>query len=172
MLPTDEPPPVGEEAGAAQAAASSAPDAASVNASAPAAPDVSEAPAASAAPAAAEDDALVQFVVVRRDLLKTLEWPVGSVIAQACHACLAVAWEHREDAEVEAYLRDVDAMHKVIKECKGEPQLSTLAQKLTSEGLAFKLWVEQPENIPTAIALKPYPRSRVAPLLKKYQLFK
>ena len=48
----------------------------------------------------------------------------------------------------------------------------TLADKLTSEGVAFKLWVEQPENIPTAVALKPYPRSRVVPLLKKYQLFK
>ena len=35
-----------------------------------------------------------------------------------------------------------------------------------------RLWIEQPENIPTAIALKPYPRSKVAPLLKKYQLFK
>ena len=37
------------------------------------------------AAASQEDDALVQFVVVRRDLLKTMEWPVGSVIAQACH---------------------------------------------------------------------------------------
>ena len=33
-------------------------------------------------------------------------------------------------------------------------------------------WMEQPENIPTAIALKPYRRNHVAPLLKKYQLFK
>jgi len=32
--------------------------------------------------------------------------------------------------------------------------------------------MEQPENIPTAIALKPCARSRVAPLLKKYSLFK
>ena len=29
-------------------------------------------------------DPLVQFVVVRRDLLKTLDWPVGAVIAQVC----------------------------------------------------------------------------------------
>ena len=166
MLPSEEPPPVGEVAGAAQAAAARAPDA-SMNVAASS--DASDSPAASAA---AEDDALVQFVVVRRDLLKTLEWPVGSVIAQACHACLAVAWEHKEDAEVAAYLSDLDSMHKVVKEVKGEPQLSTLAQKLTSEGLDFKLWIEQPENIPTAIALKPYPRSKVAPLLKKYQLFK
>ena len=55
---------------------------------------------------------------------------------------------------------------------KGEPQLLTLAEKLRAEGVVHKLWVEQPENIPTAIALKPYPRSEVAPLLKKYQLFR
>ena len=63
-------------------------------------------------------------------------------------------------------------MHKVVKEVKGEAQLMTLSEKLKSESVLHKLWLEQPENIPTAIALKPYPRSRVAPLLKKYQLFR
>ncbi len=121
-----------------------------------------------------EADPVVQFVVVRRDLLKTLEWPVGSVIAQACHACLAVTWEHRDDADVQRYLAagSIDSMHKVVKEVKGEAQLMTLSEKLKSESVLHKLWLEQPENIPTAIALKPYPRSRVAPLLKKYQLFR
>ena len=81
--------------------------------------------AAEAAPEAAtsEDDVLVQFVVVRRDLLKSMEWPVGSVIAQACHACLAVCWEQRDDPDVVRYLGNVDSMHKVVKECKGEAQL-------------------------------------------------
>ncbi len=83
----------------------------------PGAPPVA-APAA-AAPADDPDDALVQFVVVRRDLLKDMSWPVGSVIAQACHACLAVAWESRDDPNVSAYLSDIDSMHKVVKECKG-----------------------------------------------------
>ena len=116
----------------------------------------------------------MQFVVIRRDLLKTMEWPVGSVIAQACHACLAVAWENREDECVIKYLspENLDSMHKVTKEVKGEAQLMTLAEKLKTEGIVHKLWMEQPENLPTAIALKPYPRSMVAPLLKKYQLFK
>jgi len=59
-----------------------------------------------------------------------------------------------------------------VKECRDERQLVTLAEKLREHGIAHKMWVEQPENIPTAIALKPYPRSQVAPLLKKYILFK
>jgi peptidyl-tRNA hydrolase len=121
-----------------------------------------------------EEDPIVQFVVVRRDLLKTMEWPVGSVMAQACHACLAVVHQNLDDSDVQAYLapENIDSMHKVIKECKGEPQLRTLAEKLAADNICHKLWMEQPEDIPTAIALKPYPRSRVAPLLKKYQLYR
>ena len=58
------------------------------------------------------------------DLLKTMEWPVGSVMSQACHACLAVTWENKDDPDVIAYLapENIDSMHKVCKEVKGEPQ--------------------------------------------------
>eukprot|EP00320_Phaeocystis_rex_P022368 CAMPEP_0119070174 /NCGR_PEP_ID=MMETSP1178-20130426/35870_1 /TAXON_ID=33656 /ORGANISM="unid sp, Strain CCMP2000" /LENGTH=142 /DNA_ID=CAMNT_0007051987 /DNA_START=137 /DNA_END=565 /DNA_ORIENTATION=+ len=131
-------------------------------------------PAATEGTPNAEQETIVQFVVIRRDLLKTLEWPTGSVIAQACHACTAVMWEHQQDPCVQKYLSaaNVNSMHKVVKECKGESQLLTLGEKLTQDGIVHKLWVEQPENFPTAIALKPYPRGQVAPLLKKYQLFK
>lgn len=75
------------------------------------------APSDAAAAPASDDDTLVQFVVVRRDLLKTMEWPVGSVIAQACHACLAVAWENKDDPDVASYLaaENINSMHKVTK---------------------------------------------------------
>lgn len=33
-----------------------------------------------------EGDPLVQYVVVRRDLTDALQWPLGAVVAQACHA--------------------------------------------------------------------------------------
>ena len=139
-----------------------------------AAPAAAPASADAVASASSGSDTIVQFVVVRRDLLKDLEWPVGSVIAQACHACTAVIWTHREDEHVQQYLSDanIGSMHKVVKECKGETQLVNLAEKLKQEGIAHELWLEQPENFPTAVALKPYPREKVAPLLKKYQLFK
>ena len=67
---------------------------------------------------------------------------------------------------------DPDRMTKVVKECKGERQLLALAEKLRAESIEHKLWTEQPENLPTAIALKPYPRSRVAPLVKKFSLYR
>ena len=120
-----------------------------------------------------DDDPIVQYVVVRKDLLAPpLSWPVGSVVAQACHACLAVVWEHRDDEHVTAYLAHPDTMRKVIKECKSEAQLRNLADRCAADDIAFKLWVEQPEDTPTALALKPYPRSdsRVARVIKKFSL--
>jgi peptidyl-tRNA hydrolase len=157
--------------------AAAAPPLATLAVQPPPPPPPAEDASAAAAPSvdgADGPDTIVQFVVVRRDLLSKLEWPTGSVVAQACHACLAVAWEHRDDADVQAYLApsNIDGMTKVVKEVKGLPQLQTLADKLSAEGIRHKLWLEQPENMPTAIALKPYPRSKVAPLLKKYSLFK
>ena len=111
--------------------APAAPAAADASETAATPPTAAEAPAA--APAAEqEEDTIVQFIVVRRDLLKTLEWPVGSVIAQACHASTAVMFEHRNDESVLAYLSNLGSMHKIVKECKGEPQLLTLADKLNA----------------------------------------
>ena len=34
-------------------------------------------------------DVIVQYLIVRRDLLDEQKWPVGSVIGQACHASVA-----------------------------------------------------------------------------------
>lgn len=59
---------------------------------------------------------LVQYVVVRRDLLETMKWPIGAVIAQACHACNAVTHLFYNDNYTQAYLANLDAMHKVVLE--------------------------------------------------------
>jgi len=59
---------------------------------------------------------LVQYVVVRRDLLDIMKWPVGAVMAQACHACTAVIHLNYEDTHTQEYLLDLDNMHKVILE--------------------------------------------------------
>jgi len=76
----------------------------------------SEASEASEAVVAPEEDTIVQFVVIRKDLLKTLEWPTGSVVAQACHACTAVIWTNQQDPCVQEYLSaaNVESMHKVL----------------------------------------------------------
>ena len=51
-------------------------------------------------------------------------------------------------------------------------QLVALSGKLTEAGVLHKLWVEQPENYPTCLATKPYPKSAVALHFKKLNLCK
>ena len=57
---------------------------------------------------------LVQYVVVRSDLLHVLKWPFGAVITQACHASSAVLHRFYTDPNTQAYLSDIDQMHKVV----------------------------------------------------------
>lgn len=118
------------------------------------------------------EDILVQYVVMRRDLIET--WPMGSVITQGCHAAVAAVWMHREDPHTCKYCGDdnLDKMHKVTLEVKGEAQLVNLSEKLKGSDIAHKLWIEQPENIPTCLATKPYPKTLVAPFFKKLKLCK
>ncbi|XP_078170729.1 peptidyl-tRNA hydrolase II (PTH2) family protein [Carex rostrata] len=118
------------------------------------------------------DDVLVQYVVLRRDLIDT--WPLGSVVTQGCHASVAAVWTHRDHAETLSYCSDsnLDHMHKVTLEVKGETQLKNLAEKLEAASIQHKLWIEQPENIPTCLATRPYPKSKVASFFKKLKLCK
>ncbi|ONM14212.1 putative peptidyl-tRNA hydrolase PTRHD1 [Zea mays] len=142
-------------------------------------------------------DVLVQYVVLRRDLADA--WPLGSVVAQGCHAAVAAVWAHRDHPDTAAYCApdNLDRMHKawislsivstwnlnhclqshghglmVTLEVKGETQLNNLAEKLAAAGVRHKLWIEQPENIPTCIATAPCPKSQVSSFFKKLKLCK
>lgn len=70
-----------------------------------------------AASVPAED--LVQYVVLRKDLWDSLKWPLGSIIAQACHATTAALWLSRDSVETSAYCSEetLDHMHKVSMTC-------------------------------------------------------
>ncbi|XP_063701679.1 putative peptidyl-tRNA hydrolase PTRHD1 [Culicoides brevitarsis] len=115
---------------------------------------------------------LIQYVVVRGDLLKVQNWPLGALIAQCCHAATAVNHLFRDDPTTMKYFEDLDNMHKVVLEAPDEQSLTKLAQTLTENDIKHKLWVEQPENYPTCIALKPYEKENVQKFVKKFKLFK
>ncbi|KAK4435683.1 putative peptidyl-tRNA hydrolase PTRHD1 [Sesamum alatum] len=117
-------------------------------------------------------DTVVQYVVLRRDLIDT--WPLGSVVTQGCHASVAAIWLHKDDPDTLLYCSppNLDSMHKVTLEVKGEAQILNLVDKLKASGIAHKLWIEQPENIPTCLATKPYPKSSVSSFFKKLKLCK
>ncbi|RYR44406.1 hypothetical protein Ahy_A08g040737 isoform C [Arachis hypogaea] len=64
------------------------------------------------------------------------------------------------------------SVNMVTLEVKGEAQIKNLSEKLTSGGIIHKMWIEQPENIPTCLATKPYPKSVVSSYFKKLKLCK
>ncbi|CAL0327257.1 unnamed protein product [Lupinus luteus] len=117
-------------------------------------------------------DVVVQYVVLRRDLIDT--WPLGSVVTQGCHASVSAVWCSKDDPVTIDYCSPdkLDSMHKVTLEVKGETQIKNLSEKLTAGGIIHKLWIEQPENIPTCLATKPYPKSIVSSHFKKLKLCK
>lgn len=61
---------------------------------------------------------------------------------------------------------------QVTLEVKGEAQIVNLSEKLNLSGIAHKLWIEQPENILTCLATKPYPKSIVSSFFKGVKLCK
>ncbi|NWH88232.1 PTRD1 hydrolase, partial [Aegithalos caudatus] len=115
--------------------------------------------------------ALVQYVVLRGDLARPpLSWPLGALVAQGCHAALAAVHAYREHPDTGAYLEQGAAMRTVVLEAPDEHSLLALAAQLGREGLDLHVWTENPEGIPTALALRPYPRARVRPLLGDLKL--
>jgi peptidyl-tRNA hydrolase len=115
---------------------------------------------------------IVQYIVVRSDLIKTLSWPLGALIAQTCHASTAVMHEFYDHEHTQSYLRELDRMHKVVLEVKDEEELSKLKDRLDVESIDHKLWIEQPENFPTCLAVRPYPKNEVQKFFKGLKLYK
>ena len=115
---------------------------------------------------------IVQYVIVRSDLMKTLGWPVGALLAQACHATTAVIHQFYEKEDTKSYLKDLDNMHKIVLCVKNEEDLKSLHAKLTEAEIDHKLWIEQPENFPTCLAVRPHVKDQVQQYFKKLKLFR
>jgi hypothetical protein len=52
-----------------------------------------------------------------------------------------------------------------------EEALTELSEKLAENKMDYKLWIEQPENYPTCLATKPYPRDEISKFFKKFKLY-
>ncbi|KAM8810001.1 putative peptidyl-tRNA hydrolase PTRHD1 [Eudromia elegans] len=123
--------------------------------------------------AAPGEAALVQYVVLRGDLRRApLSWPLGALVAQGCHAALAAAHAHRDHPHTRAYLEEGGAMRTVVLEAEDEAALRALSAALRERGLDHALWTEQPEAQATCLALRPYPRHEVRPLLRALPLLR
>ncbi|CAI5536578.1 unnamed protein product, partial [Closterium sp. Naga37s-1] len=115
-----------------------------------------------------EEDPLVQHVVIRRDLMEALQWPLGSVITQGCHATVAVLWQHRHHPNVLKYCGQLDSMRKVTLEVKGETQLLNLSKKLQEAGITHRAMACSPPRstafLKGAISVYPRPTRVFSPL--------
>lgn len=119
-------------------------------------------------PTESNPDPIVQYIAIRSDL----KWPKGALIAQSCHASLAAVHLNYLDAETVAYLNNLDSMHKIVVGVLTQSDLVALSEALAADELKFKLWIEQPENIPTCLATKPYTKSLVEKFFKGFKLFR
>ena len=119
---------------------------------------------------AEEEDPLCMYILLRRDF--TPKWSAGALVAQACHASTAALWLYRDDPATQAYVSRLDDMRKVVLEAPSAAALGACADSLTAGGVAHKLWVEQPEGVPTCLATKPYPRSALKALFAAFKLLR
>ncbi len=86
---------------------------------------------------------LIMYIALRRDLITSLNWPIGATVAQAAHASTAVLWEHRTDSNVIAYMERVDSMRKVVLECPDEESLKNLSETFTRARIDHTVEIEK-----------------------------
>lgn len=113
-------------------------------------------------------DYLIQYIILRKDL----KWPSGALMAQVAHASTSAIHLNYTDELTQLYLKDLDRMHKCVLGIDNSNDLEELSSQLQSNNIKFKLWIEQPENIATCLATKPYYKSNIENLFKKFKLFK
>lgn len=113
---------------------------------------------------------IVQYIVVRADLTKTLGFTLGAFAAQVAHAAVAAVEKFRDAKCTVEYLADLTGMRKVVLYVDSEAELLGLAATLDAHKVDHHVWYERPEDIPTAIALRPYTKSDVKILLKGLRL--
>ncbi|CAD7972607.1 unnamed protein product [Amoebophrya sp. A25] len=120
------------------------------------------------------EDPLIMYVVIRQDL----DWPRGAIVSQGSHACCAAIAEglRANDEHTQNYLRPENLPHlrKCVLGAADLKALEKLGTKLTSappSTCPFYMWLEQPENIATALASWPRPKSQIQKLFKGFKLF-
>lgn len=144
-----------------------------------------------------DNDTLVQYIIVRNDLLqKPYKWSIGSLITNATHAAVQVIHNTYNDSDTQKYLnqngnttvndthnnttqqqhndnqQQLSQMHSVTLSVPSQDELLHVHNKLQHNNIQHVIWYEQPDNIYSCIATKPYLRSIIKPLLSHLKLLK
>ncbi|KRH94348.1 peptidyl-tRNA hydrolase PTH2 [Pseudoloma neurophilia] len=115
---------------------------------------------------------IVQYIILRSDLKN---YTTGMLTAQACHACISANEKFKNNSDTVEYLKDIKNMKKVILKADNE-QFEILKSKLFENHFDFIIWLEFPEKIETALALRPYEiknetGKKLKEILKKLKLY-
>ncbi|XP_075219936.1 putative peptidyl-tRNA hydrolase PTRHD1 isoform X2 [Lycorma delicatula] len=117
-------------------------------------------------------DPVVQYIIIRTDLKSSLKWSYGAIMAQACHASVAAIHTFYSDEHTQAYLNNLEHMHKIILQVPDDESLQKIHDELKSNTIDFYQWLEKPDDINTCVALRPYPKSAVENYFKNLKLFR
>ena len=94
------------------------------------------------------------------------------MVNQACHACVQMAWDAREDPLFRAYVSAEEGqMTKVTLGAKDEGELRKVAKRLDERKLRYAMWTEMPENILAGLASWPNRRSVLQKAIKGLRRF-
>lgn len=106
--------------------------------------DTSSSTANGASPA--HEQTLVQYIVMRSDLVKQHKWNAGGLIANGSHAAVAVIAERWQDDEVQQYVTGAGGkqMHTVVLAASDEKELMDTAGLLQKNSIVHKVWVSPP----------------------------
>ena len=124
---------------------------------------------AAADASAAQDDTLVQYVLLRKDLKG---YGTGALVAQGAHAATAAVWASRDAPHTRAYCGALEDMHKVVLQGEGAEALRATSVALAGAGVAHHLWLEKPEMTVTALATAPGPRGALRAFFAAFKLLR
>ncbi|KAH0569917.1 Peptidyl-tRNA hydrolase family protein [Spironucleus salmonicida] len=107
--------------------------------------------------------ALVQYIIVRTDL----KFSKGALAVNIAHASVAAIYKSINSEDTQNYLKDTENMTKIALKVGSEEELRAVFVNIQDRSY---MWVEQPENVPVAIATFPTNRTSF-PQLKGLKLF-
>lgn len=111
---------------------------------------------------------IVQYILVRTDL----KWGTGATIAQACHASSASIYKTLNNPSTIKYLSDLENMHKIILKADKLDDILNVETRLKEANIPYHLWIEQPENVASSLAVSPQPKNLVQAIFRHLKLFK
>ncbi|CAJ1970226.1 unnamed protein product [Cylindrotheca closterium] len=122
---------------------------------------------------------VVQYIFCRRDLSdeEGIAWPTGAVAAQVAHASVAAMAEGlaKQDEATKYYLspEQLPSMTKYVYGVDSMEELEKVKQGFEEKfgNDSYHCWLEQPENIPTALATLPMERTnKVSKFVQKLKV--